>query len=443
MPIPFPGELLFGTATSATQIEGRCEGTDWLAFSREAGRVLHGDTPLIACDHWQRWREDVELQRSLGLHAHRLSVEWARVEPEEGVFDHAALERYREEVGALRDAGITPMVTLHHFTLPLWIARRGGLCARELPRLLERYAERVAEVLGDLVELWITLNEPNVVVVLGYLFGLWPPAERGRIDRVLLAHHRLLEAHVRMYRALHRVVPRRGRAPQVGVAHHLRVTEPHDPSRVLDWLAAGLQERFFNEGFLVALEQGRLSRPLDEVMAKLTGFSVREAKGTQDFFGLNYYSRDLVRLGLSREGVLERRVPEGADTTDLGWEIYPQGLSDLLLKWGHRLKLPVYITENGLADDDDDQRPGFLVRHLAEMARAMEGGVDVRGYFHWSLLDNFEWAEGYAPRFGLVEVDYETQQRRPRESAKLYARIAQERCIPDDVLLAHAPHARR
>jgi beta-glucosidase len=426
----FPRDFLFGTATSATQVEGHCENADWYHFALSPGRIKQGDTPAIACDQWNRWREDVALQARLGMQAHRLSIEWARVEPRPGDFDVGALDHYRAVLGALRDAGIEPMVTLHHFSLPLWMRDAGGLLAGELPERLGRYAARVVGALGDLCTLWVTINEPAVLVAHAYLLGVWPPAVQSPIAAIR-AHHRLLEAHVAMYRAAHAADPS-GRA-RVGVAHHLRVVQPERPGECRDRAVTALMRRAFNDAFARALIEGRLYGPLDALARSSRGFSVADARGTQDFLGINYYSRDLVRFSLEHAGELfvERRIPPGAEVSELGWEIFPEGLGMVLRDWHGRSGLPVYVTENGIADGADDKRGRFLVDHLAQVEAAIAGGVDVRGYFHWSLLDNFEWAEGYAPRFGLVEVDYATQERRIRPSGELYARIARERALPE------------
>ena len=428
----FPQHFLFGTATSATQVEGHCPDTDWYAFARQPGRIRNGDTPAVACDQWHLWREDVALQARLGMQAHRLSIEWARVEPRPGEIVSAALDHYRAVLGALRDAGIEPMVTLHHFALPRWMADAGGLLSRELPERLARYTARVVGALGDLCTLWVTVNEPSVVAAQSYLLGAWPPAHKSPREAVV-AHHRLLEAHVAMYRAVH-AADAQGRA-RVGVAHHLRVIQPEHPERVGDRAASALMRRAFNDPFATALVEGRMYGRLDALLGSVLrprGFRVADARGTQDFFGVNYYSRDMVRLSRAHAGELfiARDVLPGAPVSDLGWEIYPAGLGALVREWAARSGLPVYVTENGIADAADAKRASFLVDHLAQVASAIADGVDVRGYFHWSLLDNFEWAEGYAPRFGLVEVDYATQARRVRPSGELYARIARERALP-------------
>jgi beta-glucosidase len=440
----FPPGFKLGTAIAATQVEGHCQNHDWLRFAREPGRVNGGDTPAVACDHWNRWRSDIELQKDLGVRAHRLSVEWARVEPRSGEFDRAALEQYRREIGTLRDAGIEPWVTLYHFTLPTWVSDGGGLLHDDLPALLERFARSVARTLGDICKCFVTVNEPNVVAVQGYLFGEWPPGHKGHLREAMMAQRRLLEAHVRMYRALHEEVDGKGADARVGVAHHLRVVEPERKHSIGDRLAVGLVERAFNQGFLDALLKGKFNPGLDQLVKWRTGFDVAEAKGTQDFLGINYYTRDLVRLNPApRRGFIERKRPGGAEVSDLGWEVYPQGLYQLLMRFGPRAGLPVVITENGLADADDDQRPSFLVRHLDALCRAADEGVPVEAYFHWSLLDNFEWAEGYTPRFGLYAVDYKTQARTLRASGALYKKLIEAGGISNQVWQTHGQRPAR
>jgi beta-glucosidase len=429
MRLTFPDRFLFGAATSATQIEGGAVASDWSTFARRPGATRDGGTPETACDHWGRWRDDVELVRRLGLGAYRMSLEWARIEPEAHRFDADVVERYRQELGALRDAGIVPMVTLLHFTLPRWLAERGGVASHTFPMRFERYATHVVEALGDLVPLWITVNEPNVQVAQGYVFGVWPPGERS-LPRAASALHHMLDGHVRAYRALHAEASRHGWACEVGVANHQRPIEPARDTLAYR-LAARAADRIFNEPFARALCGDAPYGRGDVLAARLSSFDPKEAIGTHDFFGLNYYSRDKVRPGFrySSELYLHRDVAPGAEVTDLGWEIHPEGLGQEIREWAGRSRKPVYVTENGLADALDAKRPAFIRAHLAQVARALAEGIDVRGYFHWSLLDNFEWAEGYGPRFGLYEVDYATQERRARPSAEVYARIARERAV--------------
>jgi beta-glucosidase len=425
-PARFPDGFLFGAATSATQIEGHCPASEWAAFARQPGRIKLGDRPDVACDSWRRWRDDVALLLRLG--AYRLSIEWARIEARRGTFDRAALDTYRELLGALRDAGIEPMVTLHHFTLPQWLAERGGVLAAEFVPSFARFARAAVEALGDLCSLWITINEPNVLAAHAYMLGVWPPAKKSPVA-ALRACYRLLEAHVAAYRALKEA---RGDGARVGIAHHLRVVQPARPASRPDRAAAIAFATVFNDAFAAAVCEGSMYGGLDRLMTASRGFRVAESRGTQDFLGINYYSRDVVRLSARHAGEMfvARGVPRGAEVSDLGWEVYPEGLGMVVREWARRSGLPVYVTENGIADASDAKRGSFLVRHLSELARAIEDGIDVRGYFHWSLLDNFEWAEGFTPRFGLFAVDYDTRTRTPRVSAKLYSRIATDRALP-------------
>jgi beta-glucosidase len=423
-PDAFPASFLFGTATSATQIEGHCFTSDWSAFAAQPGRIKNGDRPDIACDSWHRWRTDLALQKSLGMGAYRFGVEWARIEPRPGAIDHGALDEYRRMLGCLRDSAIESMVTLHHFTLPAWLAEVGGVLAPSFPDRFARFARVVAHALGDLNRLWITINEPNVLAAHAYLLGVWPPARKSP-GLAWRAQGRMLVAHHAAYRAL-----KEGRPDAlVGIAHHLRVVEPERFARTpegighrtiaarADFYAAKAFRSLFNDPFARAACRAR----------------------TQDFFGINYYSRDIVRFSARHPGelFLHRGVRDGADTNDLGWEIYPEGLGLVVREWAKVSGLPIYITENGLADAKDEKRARFITSHLRELARAIDDGVDVRGYFHWSLLDNFEWADGYGPRFGLAAVNYATQERSLRPSAHAYARIAKERRIER----ARAPRA--
>ena len=349
----------------------------------------------MACDHWNRVETDTALLVRLGVGAHRFSVEWARIEPEPGRFDRAALDHYRAEVDGLIAIGVEPLLTLHHFSLPSWLAERGGVLARELPSRFEAFTRQVARTLGDRVKFWITINEPNVLVAQGYVLGLWPPGVR-QPQSVPGAISSLRRAHVAAYRAIHELVP----DASVGLAHHVRLATPASRS-LLDRAAAGLLDVTFNRLFLDL---------------------------PQDYLGVNYYSRDVVRFDRTRplELFAERSVAPGAALSDLGWEIYPRGLGVVLRMLARRRK-PIWITENGVADAADRVRTRFLVDHLAEVAAAIADGVDVRGYLHWSLLDNFEWAEGYAPRFGLYSVDYRTQVRTLRPSGAAYARLIESR----------------
>ena len=409
----FPEGFLWGAATSAHQVEGGCDNNDWWAWE-EAGRVAQRSG--AACDHYHRFREDFDLARALRHNAHRLSLEWSRIEPEEGKFSHQALGHYREVLQALVERGIEPVVTLLHFTLPRWLAERGGWECPEIEALFERFVSRVVTEYRDLARRWITINEPVVAVYKGYIVGEWPPGKSG-FPPALAAIRRMLRAHVRAYHAIHGIQP----TAAVGVAQHMLGLSICDPWNLPDRLTAGTRDFLMNFLFLDALHTGALRAP-GLFWERLP------MRRTLDFIGVNYYTRDFVRNGgfdlpglLGQACKLDHHQQIGKRNS-LGWEVYPEGLGYFL----HRLKrfrLPILITENGVSTGNDEDRWMFLVLHLWQVARAISSGVPVVGYLYWSLLDNFEWADGYDARFGLVEVDYATQRRTVRESARRLSRI--------------------
>ncbi|MCR4401343.1 MAG: glycoside hydrolase family 1 protein [Firmicutes bacterium] len=420
----FPKGFLWGAATSSHQVEGNNVNNDWWDWEQLPGKVARGDKSGDACDHYNRYKRDFEIARDLGHNAHRLSLEWSRIEPDEGRFDRGAIEHYREVLGTLRSFGMATMVTLHHFTNPRWLAAKGGWALAEVVDLFERYSRHVAEQLGELVDFWITVNEPMVYATHGYLLGWWPPEKRSIVLAFRVAKN-LARAHGRAYHAIHDVLGARGRTPAVGIAKNMMIFDPKNPGNKLDGVVARKLDRIFNTSFLDALTTGVMDFPL------VTRESDRGIAGTQDFIGVNYYSRTLASFSFCKPRTLfmDMSVKEDAEKNSLGWEIYPEGLYRILM----RVKgygLPVYITENGICTDDDRQRERFILLHLREAARAIADGVDVCGYFHWSLMDNFEWKEGFTPRFGLVGVDYKTQKRTIRPSARLYSEVIREGKLP-------------
>lgn len=426
----FPTDFLWGAATSATQIDGGDENTDWLRFSQEPGRIADSSTPLEACDHWNRYADDYRLLRDLGCNAYRLGVDWSRFQAApDAELNQAALEHLRGMLQNLRDLGIRPLLTLHHFTLPQWVQAAGGFTRAETADAFLKFVQFIAEGAGDLVSEYVTFNEPNVYAMQGYVQGVWPPGKRGLSGYLdsMKVQRRMLLAHFRAYDAIREIHGRRNyAAPQIGIAKHMRVFDPVDPNNRLDVDRRNSADFRFNRLFSDCVQSGRLLQPLGR------GEQVHDGRAW-DFFGLNYYTRDLVAFSLRKPGSLfiDLQTKADAPKNDLGWEIYPEGLYRLLVDVHQRYGLPVRVTENGIADADDDQRPAFLHAHLAALARALRKGVRVDGYYHWSLLDNFEWAEGYTARFGLARVDFTSQARSLRPSAELYRRIILEGRLPD------------
>jgi len=406
--------FLLGAATASHQVEGGNDN-DWSewekgSFPDGTPHIKHRDVSGTACDSWNRFAGDVTLLRELGANAYRLSVEWSRLEPEEGSWNEAAADRYLEWMRMLRAQGIQPMVTLSHFTLPRWVAAEGGWANEKTVDRIAAYTRRVARRLGSEVDLWCTLNEPNVLMTFGYMQGTWPPGQKdGTLGLQVLA--RQIRAHARMARELRENdtvdADGDGHATRVGIAHHVRIFQPATRSP-MDRMMAGITDRLFNQLLVDVHRTGRIQisvpgmADIDEVVPDL--------KGSYDFLGLNYYSRDMVRADFRSPTLSRQYVAEGRPVNDLGWDVYPEGLYQALKRYG-RAGLPIYITENGMADGKGERRPGFLREHFEALVRAAHEGVDVRGYFHWSLLDNFEWAEGFEPRFGLFRVDYNNPER--------------------------------
>jgi beta-glucosidase len=421
----FPDGFLLGCATAAHQVEGG-NVNDWSQWERQPGRVRDGSDASVACGHWERYRDDLRELAALGQNAHRFSVEWSRVEPLEGRFDRDALAHYADVVRTCRGNGLEPLVTLHHFTFPLWLADRGGAIAPEAPLRFARFAAACAEAFGAEVRWWITVNEPVVLATVGHLRGEWPPGTQS-VLRTFAALRGLTRMHAAASLALRRVAAAHGREVQVSVAHHVRGLRPANPASPLDRLAAAIPDHVFNRWFLRACRSGRLTPPVG------LGERVRGLAGSLDYVGLNWYCDDLLSFDIRRPRELFARQgpPPGLPRSTFGWAIEPDGLRRAL-HLVHRESggLPVVITENGVADAGDELRPAYLVDHLTAVHRAVAEGVDVRGYMHWTAWDNFEWAEGFTQRFGLFAVEPGSLRRVAKPSAALYAAICRSRAIP-------------
>jgi beta-glucosidase len=409
----FPKGFLWGASTSSHQVEGNNTGNDWWAWE-QAGKVA--EPSGAACDHYRRFEGDFELARSLNHNAHRFSLEWSRIEPEEGRFSEEALRHYSDVIDALLERGIEPVMTAHHYTLPLWLAEEGGWESPKIEDYFSRYIEKVADAYGSRVRWWITLNEPVVHTFKSYIIGQWPPGKESYPSAFKVVRH-MMRAHVKAYHVIH---DRRADA-MVSVAKHALSLTPCDPRSWTDKLSVKVRAYLFNHMFYDALHSGALRVP--------GLFWERLQSGrTLDFIGLNYYTRDFVRnTGFTIPGLIgnlctldQHRMISKRNS--LGWEVYPEGLAEFLHTFA-RYKLPILITENGVPADRDDDRWTFIFMHLWQVARAIADGVDVVGYMHWSLLDNYEWADGYRARFGLIGVDYATQERTVRDSARRMAGI--------------------
>ena len=402
--LTFPSDFRWGTATAAHQVEGHLVN-NWTHHEQRNNLVQSG----AACDHWNRWQEDFQLISELGLNSYRFSVEWSRIEPTEGTWNNDALAVYSNMVDDLLERGIRPVVTLHHFSHPQWWEAKGGFADRANAPHFVRYCERVFEVLSDRVETWVTINEPTVFSSMGYTLGMFPPGRRS-LRATLRVMRNLLLAHADVYLALKKIRPE----VRIGIAKNVTLFDPKNRWSPIDWPLARLLEWFWNGAWRSGVENGRMFF-----------WDVSAAKGTLDFVGLNYYTHVLV--GPASVSLLKMKFPKRAHevATEFGYPMYAEGLRRAL-DWLAPLGLPIEITENGVADANDTLRTEHLKRHLWVLSQAIQDGHDVRSYHHWSLMDNFEWAEGYSMRFGLHHVDFETQERTLRPSGAVYKRIIEQ-----------------
>ncbi len=424
----FPHDFRWGTATAAHQVEGNNTNNDWWQWEQEEGRILNNDNSGLACNWWENAEADLDLAAELGTNAHRMSLEWSRIEPEPSLFDEDAIERYRQILRAMYERGIEPMVTLHHFSNPLWLVEKGDFGAEVVVDYFQRYTSKVVTTLGDLIPKWITINEPMVYAVLRYFQDAFPPPNERGWSAGMRAIRHMLRCHAVAYHRIKETFP----GAEVGLAKHFRPIEPRSAGNRLDAFWARRVSRFFNESWMESLTNGRLRWPVGR--GKIDNLA-----GAFDFIGINYYSRSFVGFPPRRDRLFQNNPSPDAVMVDGDFfEVYPDGLSNIInnnLRYGK----PIYITGNGLPDAADKLRPAFLLSHLREIWRAVSFNFPVMGYYHWTLVDNFEWERGWTQRFGLVELDVETQERRKRPSASLYGEICHSRSISSDMAERYAP----
>lgn len=430
--IHFPRGFLWGTATAAHQVEGNNFNNNWYQWENTAGKIVNNEKSGLACDWWGgRWKEDFDRAQESGQNAHRFSVEWSRIQPTPVSWDEGALDVYVEMCHDLVRRGMTPLVTLHHFSDPLWLMESGGWENSEAPLKFAAFVRKVVNALHEYANLWVTINEPNVYVMGGWVSGDFPPG-KNNLGLAIKVLRNLALGHALAYKVIHEIQPE----AQVGIALNYRSLKPARPGMPLDRLAANIQSQIYNNSFTDCLATGKMDLILKKVR-------IPEARGTQDFIGVNYYSRDLVKFDLGATGEMfgKRSYPEGALLSQSGFIAnVPEGMFESL-KWAHRYDKPILITENGVEDADDTLRPRYLLEHLYQVWRAANFNWRIKGYFHWSLVDNFEWERGWTQRFGLWGLDLVTQQRIRRSSVDLYEAICKENGISTEMVRKYAPDA--
>ena len=426
----FPRGFLWGTATAAHQVEGQNTNNNWSDWETQPGRIVEGQKAGLACDWWGgRWKEDLQRALDGGQNSHRFSIEWSRIQPEADRWDDKALDRYVEIVRWLTDHQMTPLVTLHHFTEPLWLMQTGGWENEVTPALFEKFVRHVIPALKEYVTLWVTINEPNVYIMSGWLGGPFPPG-KNNLGLGAKVMENMIKGHALAYHTIHELQPQ----AQVGVAVNYRSLKPAHSWFLLDHIPANIQNQIFNNAFTDTLVNGKLNLVLKKV-------NIPAAAHTQDFIGVNYYSRDMVKFDLFNPGEMfgSRYYPKEAPLSPTGFIAdIPEGMFDGL-KWAHRYNLPIIVTENGIEDDKDTLRPRYTIEHIHQVWRAANFNWRLKGYFHWSLVDNFEWERGWTQRFGLWGLDVETQTRIRRPSVDMYEAICKENGITSEIVSHFAP----
>ena len=426
-PTPFPAGFLWGAATSAHQVEGGNHRNDWWRFEQITGAIHDGHQSGDACRHYERFDTDFALAAGDGHNAHRLSLEWSRIEPAREQWNATEVAHYHAVFASLRKHRLIPVVTLHHFTNPLWIADRGGWENRETVDHFTAFVRFCAREFGGEVDWWCTVNEPEVYAFRGWSEGIWPPRKHDESAALAVIAH-LLEAHGRAYRVLHEEdrtdADGDGIPARVGFAKHRPQLVPAHPWFPLDQLRAYFENRVFNR----AVESAPITGVIDLSIpgAAPVKRELSELRGALDWYGLNYYTRWQVNF-LGKQAHTTRR---GAPMNDLGWEIWPEGLGDAVRE-AAKLGKPVLVTEHGVADARDQWRPRVIEVALASLAAEIAAGAPVLGYLHWSLLDNFEWSDGFKGRFGLYAVDFADPERPRRRtvSADVFAKFARANAV--------------
>ncbi len=424
--LKFPAGFMWGTASSAHQSEGGTHN-DWSEWEKVPGNIIDGTDSSVACDHYNRYETDFDLAKEFGHQLHRFSIEWSRIEPARGKWDEKELKHYRAVINALLDRGIQPMMTLHHFTIPLWFRDMGSWLNPKSPEIFGAFAERVAEAFSDLDIIWTTINEPMVIASLGYLFGEFPPQERD-FGKAMIVSQNLLRGHGNAATAIREVHENLGRPrPQIAPVLSVSYFEPQDPDNSDDVELAQYLDNLYNQMWI----KGAVTGNIPDIEGNATPY--RPLQDSVDFIGINYYSRQLVssKMDFLAGEMPEKTIAERCE--GLGWEVYPQGYYPLIKSFWDKYKKPLWMTENGIGTTDDALKRRYILTHLQQVHRAIQEGIDIRGYLVWTWVQNFEWAHGMSSDFGLIGMDPNTLERITRESAYMFKDIIQNNGLTAEI----------
>jgi beta-glucosidase len=403
-------DFLWGTATSSHQVEGGNFNNDWWLWEK-LGKIKTGDSSHPSCDHYHLYKEDFKLIKFLNNNSYRFSIEWSRIEPKDGEFDENEIQHYVDMLKELKKENIEPVLTLHHFTIPIWLYEKGGFLNEDFPQYFKRFVKKVVPYFKDYTKIWITINEPIVISVLAYIFGWWPPGEKN-IKKAYKVARNLIFSHLEAYK----IIKEEQKDSLVSIAHNMELFYP-SKNFFLDKIVANYITNLYNFKFLDALIEGIIKRPFGN------NEFISDLKNSIDFIGVNYYTRAFVEFHPFK--IFNERKKKDAILTDFGYEYYPEGIYEILLSL-KKYNRKILITENGIADREDKLRSDFLRKSIEGVKKAIHNGVEVFGYMYWSLMDNFEWIEGYSMKFGLYEVDFKTLERKPRKSAFVYKELCEK-----------------
>lgn len=420
MDFQLPEGLLLGVATAATQIEGGDVNSNWNDWYKQ-GFIKDGTDPATGNDHWVKWQEDTDLMAKMGLQVYRFGIEWSRIQPEENRVDESAIDRYRKELLLLKEKNIRPLLTIHHFSNPMWFERKGGFAMRENLHYYLELVELTVRSFGGLCSDYITINEPNVYATNSFFFGQWPPGKQD-LGTTIAVMENLAYCHIKAYTLIHRMRKAMGfDDTMVGCANHLRVFAPKNEKNLWHRFCARLSSFLFQDALTKAMTLGQFPLPLRN-HGKLPRGEYT------DFIGLNYYTRSTVSS-------IGDGVRENSPRNDLDWEIYPEGIVACARQLYKVLPRPIWVTENGTCDNSDRFRCRYLYEHLKALSQS---DLPFQRYYHWCFCDNFEWVEGNWAKFGLVSVHPETKERTVKRSGEFYSQIIKNRGVTSELFARFA-----
>ncbi|MBD3405620.1 MAG: family 1 glycosylhydrolase [Candidatus Lokiarchaeota archaeon] len=416
----FPEGFLWGSAAAAHQTEGG-NHNNWSEWEKIPGKIKDGTNADVACDHYNRYEEDFDLAKELGHQVHRFSIEWSRIEPSFGKWDYTQIVHYKKVIESLVKRGIQPMVTLHHFTNPVWFAENGDWLNPESPELFGRYCRKIVQELSNYDVIWNTINEPMVVVTIGYLWGDFPPGHNDFGKAIQAAKH-LLMAHGQASTQIREVYSEKGLdQPKIAPVLSTSYIMPENPEDPEDLELAEYIDNLYNHLWIESAITGRILNPMGD------GQRYAPLENSVDFIGVNYYSRMVVSSKRDfMAGEIAPKDPYRVRCEGLEWEFYPEGYYHQIMDYWKKYQKPIFLTENGIGTSDDRIRQRYIISHLQQVHKAIQDGAKVDGYLVWSLTDNFEWAQGFSSHFGIIECDFDTLKRKPRESAFMLRKIIKD-----------------